>query len=683
MITNRTITFKNGVSLTLAGEGRQFLGIGAVQIHGMPLRSPALPWSVYTESDTGVQFDEFELLGITATAEGVVVEFQAIGRWHPRIQSADSMGDSRIKTRRVQPSTARFRWYFRPVSERIQEHQWHGVAMHLEMDCPGHPINWLLEAATWEIGGAAAGATLIQRDVSTIGLEQSVTADSAFSTIEKFFTTTAGGWGGSYPMDMLPRCAGASPLDFQVKDGTALCLFTERPSLSRARLEKSADENVIHYLDRAFFPLTSTARTPERKLLIYQRPQPLARHEWRNLWLDCFTEVRERILRNYGFTPEIPHPHVHVHLWDPDLKRLGARWHDDLIAALPTFARLGYKGFFTHGVWESVTSDPVEREGNICCPYAFRFAEAFGGNAGMKRLADAAHTLGLEVSQWFGFQFARYAPLWKEHPEWLLREQHGDPWDGQYEILWCGRMRSPFRDTLRQQIKAVKDATGIDSIFFDSYQNLGVTCVDWQVPDQAPQADEIWELQAELQRYGFKFRCEVVTIFGVSQVQLFGFETDRFRRRLWSETVRNDDAFVLLDCSPAFFCEGSPFTADRIDPATYFWLAAHRALPCLDADPWHGKPAPGGALAEGYARVNHFYNAVLPAMHRLRVTERGDYVVWLDKHNEPAVVWSFRPATMPYCGRVEDLCTGKSFVAGGTVDLTGQTVYRLQGAGKA
>ena len=75
------------------------------------------------------------------------------------------------------------------------------------------------------------------------------------------FTTTAGAWGGSYPMDMLPRCAGAAPLDFQVKEDLALCLFTERPSLSRARLEKCADENVIHYLDRAFFPLTETART--------------------------------------------------------------------------------------------------------------------------------------------------------------------------------------------------------------------------------------------------------------------------------------------------------------------------------------------------------------------------------------------------------------------------------------
>ncbi len=52
-----------------------------------------------------------------------------------------------------------------------------------------------------------------------------------------------------------------------------------------------------------------------------------------------------------------------------------------------------------------------------------------------------------------------------------------------------------------------------------------------------------------------------VTIFGVSMVCMFGFEADKFRRRLWADTVRNDDAFVLLDMSPAFSLPRIPLIA--------------------------------------------------------------------------------------------------------------------------
>jgi hypothetical protein len=87
----------------------------------------------------------------------------------------------------------------------------------------------VIEDTTCEIGGAAAGVTLIQQDLSTMDLEQGVKRQSAFSTTEKFFTD---GWGGSYPMDMLPRAAGAAICDFQVKDDVALCLFAEKPGLT-------------------------------------------------------------------------------------------------------------------------------------------------------------------------------------------------------------------------------------------------------------------------------------------------------------------------------------------------------------------------------------------------------------------------------------------------------------------
>ena len=158
-------------------------------------------------------------------------------------------------------------------------------------------------------------------------------------------------------------------------------------------------------------------------------------------------------------------------------------------------------------------------------------------------------------------------------------------------------------------------------------------------------------MQAALQRSGYQQRCEVVTIFGVSAVGMYGFNGDAFRRRLWADTVRNDGAFALLDCSPGFHTDGSALGPDKLTPRDYFWLAAHRAIPGADAHPWKREERlPGGVRSEDYARVNRLYNAALPRMHRLRVTPGGKYVLWLNRQNRPAVIWAFQDVKISFRG---------------------------------
>ncbi len=639
--------FSNGLELEILTENNQFFGIGHVSFHGVLLRANTLPWTIYTESESdagGVRFENFRLVEVRESDEGADFILASRGTWMPRIQEADSMGEARIKSRRLHSPEATFTWSFRPITEALYENEWQGLAMQIHYDCAEAPIHWLMEVATWEIDGNANGATLIQQDISTIGLEQVATKDNAFSTIEKFFTD---GWGGAYPMDMLPRAAGAAICDFQSKNDIAICLFAEKPGMTRARLDKFAGEDVIHYLDRSYFPLGTKVQTPERRLLVYQTQQPLKRHERRNLWLDCFFEVRRRILAAYDFELEIPEPHTGAMLWDNELKELMTTWPDALERDLAEYAQLGYKQVFVHGVWDSVTSDPNPTiEGNICTPYSFAFAEMFGGPARMKKLNTEAVRHGLRLMQWFSFHLAKSSDVWRDHPDWVMREANGDPWDGDYHTLWSGRQRSGFGDWFRNQILAVNDDTGISGIFWDSYQNLGVTCVDWGSPDKAPQADEIFRMQGELQRKGFKQRVEIVTIFGVSQVATFGFADDKFRRRLWDDFVKGDQAFALIDNSPAFFTgpEG-PLGPDRLSPDKYFWMVAHRSVPGLNGRPWtaetHEERMPGGVMSGAYARVNHLYNRFVERMHRPRLQQGGTHVVWHDTNGRPSVVWVF------------------------------------------
>ncbi len=664
------------LSLAFAGDGA-FLGVGAVSFRGVPLRSAAMPWCFRADAD-GFEFRRFTLLSSRPLADGgTSLRFASRGEWAPRSDEADAMDEPRVRTPRLHAPRAVFTWTLRPVHDTIEGETWEGLSTCLRVASPDAPLHTVLEAATWEIGGSADGATLIQQDVSTMDLEQRVRTGGAFSTIEKFHTP---GWGGAFPMDMLPRGAGSAFFDFQWKGDTALAIFAPKPGLTRARIDKFAGEDVIHYLDRPFIARAARAAFPERIIYVRRAPKALARHEARNLWIDCFTHFRDRLLAPWDLHHEEPQPMVHAMLWDEELKQRGASWTEPLRKAFATYARLGFKETFTHGVWESVTSDPApKRPGNICCPYAYRYAPMFGGPEAMRATAEAAAAAGIRLYQWFSFQLSRDAPVWKEHPDWILRKPNGEPWNANYDELWSGRLNGPYGDWIERQIADVLRDTGISGAFWESYQNLGFTCIDWPSADRAPQSDRILRLQAAMQRAGWRQRAEIVTPYGVSQVAMFGFQDDEFRRRLWDDCEKSDAAFALLDTSPAFFSDSDPFTPERISPARYFWLAAHRAIPGMQARPWSpGERIPGGDHAEEYARVNRLYNAALPRMRRLRLVRGGACVLWLGPDGAPALVWCFRACKAPVRLPLADLESGKT----ATGQMEALHVYEVRQATK-
>ncbi|NQT92302.1 MAG: hypothetical protein HQ559_06045, partial [Lentisphaerae bacterium] len=71
------------------------------------------------------------------------------------------------------------------------------------------------------------------------------------------------------------------------------------------------------------------------------------------------------------------------------------------------------------------------------------------------------------------------------------------------------------------------------------------------------------------------------------------------------------------------------------------------------------------------------YNAALPHMHRMRVTEGGKYTLWLNEQNNPAIIWAFEDAETEYTGPVTDLESGEAAEVEGTLQLTAGHVYRL------
>ncbi len=190
-------------------------------------------------------------------------------------------------------------------------------------------------------------------------------------------------------------------------------------------------------------------------------------------------------------------------------------------------------------------------------------------------------------------------------------------------------------------------------------------------------------MQARQQAAGLRHRPETTTVFGVSQVALFGFAADKFRRRLWDDAVVGDHAFALIDTAPGYFSSQYPFGKGALNAAQYFWLVAHRCIPAISARPWstpsEATQLPGGDQVEEFARVNALYNRCEPHLHRLRLMAGGGHVVWLDAAGSPAVMWVFADDVVPCAVAAQDLDSGVDCAVGGVIAARAGHVYLLDG----
>lgn len=96
----------------------------------------------------------------------------------------------------------------------------------------------------------------------------------------------------------------------------------------------------------------------------------------------------------------------------------------------------------------------------------------------MRELVASAHAAGVRVSQWFAFHLSRRSPIYKDHPDWLLKQPGGQPYDADYKVLWAQHMRSGWGAELERQALML----GLNSVFWDSYHNLGLTAIEWGTP---------------------------------------------------------------------------------------------------------------------------------------------------------------------------------------------------------
>src|SRR5262249_41909298 len=99
----------------------------------------------------------------------------------------------------------------------------------------------------------------------------------------------------------------------------------------------------------------------------------------------------------------------------------------------------------------------------------YTICQGYGGEEGLRRLTEACKRRGLKVVAWVpAGHLARASPVWKDHPEWLLRTGRGDPFVNP-SGLWHGALDTGFRGHYRDRVVDAIHRFGLDGLWIDTH----------------------------------------------------------------------------------------------------------------------------------------------------------------------------------------------------------------------
>lgn len=516
------------VEVCFALDGTRVLGIRDVTCDGVPLRSPQKLWRPLIRTPDGIQYHEFRLRAARVVKGAVRVETDAIGF---RSLLAEDTDEYLCDVFSVSASDAqvcdRFTWELRPSTCDVAGHVFAGFSyVYRFASTGGRKIHGLLDAGSWEIGGDITGNTLL--------FQGEVNPPAVTFKARDFYTTACNYYGAelkgvmSKPdrvsIQLLPRLATIQAFDFLAHRQGLLFNYFDPIEDVLSLLQKNEDERILHVIDGLRWPLAATAESRPKHVLFLPTAKPLTREDSRNLWLRAYDLVHERERERYG----IAHSHVTPNVWTPQFSQdtfsIGAdsgprdraiyyladkildRWADSGVREV-TFPSLWTCDYTVDRF--TCKNDTGLQGGltvsGICCVRVHEIDALWGGPRAVAYFVKKAHTLGLKVRLWWATHLSRRAPIFREHPEFMVKSRDGKGGCGGIgpDCIIPMDLNNPECFAWEYgQLKAVFEATGIDGFFHDSYGNYTFLPTHYGDPLRRGQQDAYARLLVRLQKLG-------------------------------------------------------------------------------------------------------------------------------------------------------------------------------------
>jgi hypothetical protein len=497
------------IELLLSADGL-FRGLGDITVRGVPLRNGAVPLRFQLDTHDGIFYTQLRLREVAPLAGGGhELRLDAIGLPWGRREIHDDYAQAEVRLDTSDATvTDDLRLELRPVTQQLGGREWSGFAYRLRFKSASRQVHRALVRATWELGGAITGNTVLMPGQCNPPVWR--------GSRERHFTTaclkTLDAYGQLHgnSFQLGPRGGMCQAFDFQHgPDGVLLGFWPELDGLS-SLIESRPGEEVLHVVDEYRLPLANELVTPSKWILF--TPGHLPEHEARDLWWDVNRAVRDGVMARFGLTPSrmIPEGAYHhnfmgmiqrrIHNGIHQLSLTGDNWfnHYELIDAyadqvLPRLAELGFRRFKPDPVTESdVTVIGMVRKldwgahgdlhcASCCATQRYLPSNFFGGMRAWRRMVERGHELGLEIGAWISPHFSPRAPIFAEHPEYRMIDVVGQPAGGGYsfQTLVTADWNSGIADYVFNDLKRWKEEGGIDYLWVDSVSNLGMVQVNY------------------------------------------------------------------------------------------------------------------------------------------------------------------------------------------------------------
>lgn len=647
-----TITLPSGVSVTFAVTETEFGGIAAARLNGTPFLVAGRGSKPYFVTPDGIAYQRFQLRQARAVGDGATIELDAIGLCAPVQQDRDMFLFPRLATNFGEVrDTLELR--LEPRTETMNGDDYHGFSVSYTFRSEARAIHWLLESVAIAPGGGLDHATVTAQHLTSniCRLEEEVSRDSVYSTEENYGSSCI----------HAPSRGGGSPL-FDIVQGSGLAVVTyfESPGALKSVTETQPGEDFVTVADFHYGTLSREFQTQPRLVLAAATPSPDTRAKRLNRWTGWFDRTTALWQEALGLRRTETLPAIGLDGTGGGGVDPGTTYPELLLVwaeRMPWLREQGIRGVILHTPeWQSAATEPTAIfGGNNCSPMRYRLSDLLGGDDGLKQFCDAAHAHGVKVFVWIAGHLHNEAPIWKEHPEWAVRNEGETLWDGHYQTIHSLSFAQGARDWVAADLRHVREATGVDGVWFDSFANLGIQPVHFGSLGREPNAPGVLGFLGDLSGMGYEIMLESLSQLGVSSWGNLAPEDLQGQEEL----LYNTSLRTYLDdwrASPAAYSEGYYFRALAARAPLGLWIREYR-----------GRPAPFPLpLPDWLAPRNRAYAQVEPRMRFREVLEDGLGVLWRDERQELSALFAFRDGPFTFERGAVDLMTDELLPAGMT-----------------
>ncbi|MFP4054207.1 MAG: hypothetical protein ACLFV7_10145 [Phycisphaerae bacterium] len=591
-------------------------------------------------------------------------------------------------------------WVIRPDQRTIAGWPYAGWKQHVEVHlADGRKVNVFRQAGTWELGGEAAGATLVNLRYRGLGkLEQPLSADPDGGVKEAFSTTeimpgavgdapavspvvpsgesvTDRGYGLRHRVGAwiarMARGAGHGFVDFQYRPEAILCSFYEKQGNLRALTEVFPEDRQVSQTDEEFFANTDRFRTQDQVYLaLVTEDNPLATHDSRTRWKEVDQYVRDLVAEELDFVQREVVPGIGI-LYDGGW----AKFYRDLAdSGVANYAAQGVQKIVVHnpglinGRYQG-PGGPPKTGGGVCNIYDWRPTEDMKEpwKAFTKACAenDVIYYPWWNVVIWKDGPFADELGLDRKH--YCINapgDFHGGGWSAPAQPTDRPKLViNPFDKraflTWWDRLAEAQNAYGLQGVWIDSFQNNTMTHLDWANGTGNSTQREWWEAFAALSRRGVALMGESNAFPGQScSIEVHGWEQQPWLfQHVWKWLRGNDQ---------------KDWSKEKWNTVA-FEVMANKGWVAPDCS--YNRPIPERfATFERYAKE---YSAALPDMRRSYILPEAGGVLWLPYSGDTTGVWfSFSKQALPSGVEASYILDEKGAAIG---EVTAQRTYRVKG----